>query len=184
MNYLLDANTFIEAKNRYYNMVVCPGYWDWIELEFADGEVASVESVGDELLSGNDELKTWAASHKPLFLPVSDEETQVAFAEIAAHAVDLAAEMKPGALEEFLGGADPWLIAKARVQGSVVVTHEQFNPQRQKENPDSQRMQTVRCALDEHVRIVAGVGGEVCAGRLATGQGLHSIWSCETDRCC
>jgi Domain of unknown function (DUF4411) len=24
MKYLLDANTFIEAKNRYYNMTVCP----------------------------------------------------------------------------------------------------------------------------------------------------------------
>lgn len=128
MNYLLDANTFIEAKNRYYNMAVCPGYWDWIEQQFADGQVASIESVGDELLNGNDELKTWAASHKALFLPVSDEETQEALAEIAAHAAELAGDMKPGALEEFLGGADPWLIAKARTQGAVVVTHEQFNP--------------------------------------------------------
>ncbi len=132
MKYLLDANTFIEAKNRYYNMTVCPGYWDWIEREFANGQVASVENVGDELLNGNDELRDWAASHKALFLPVSEEETQGAFAEIAAHAAELATDMKPGALEEFLGGADPWLIAKARVQDAVVVTHEQFNPQAKK----------------------------------------------------
>jgi len=26
MIYLLDANTLIEAKNRYYSMSVCPGY--------------------------------------------------------------------------------------------------------------------------------------------------------------
>jgi hypothetical protein len=38
--------------------------------------------------------------------------------------------MKAGALEEFLSGADPWLIAKAMtLPDSVVVTHEQFNLQ-------------------------------------------------------
>ena len=132
MNYLLDANTFIEAKNRYYDMAVCPGYWEWIEQKFAAGEVASVETVGDELLRGNDELKDWAADHKEIFLAVSDEATQESFAEVAAHAAALAPEMKPGALEEFLGGADPWLIAKARLGDAVVVTHEQFNPQTRK----------------------------------------------------
>ena len=38
--------------------------------------------------------------------------------------------MKAGALEEFLDGADPWLIAKAMTtQDAVIVTHEQFNLQ-------------------------------------------------------
>ena len=37
--------------------------------------------------------------------------------------------MKDGALEEFLAGADPWLIAKARVTGALVVTHERLNLQ-------------------------------------------------------
>ncbi|NTV95179.1 MAG: DUF4411 family protein [Thiobacillus sp.] len=132
MNFLLDANTFIEAKNRYYDMAVCPGYWDWIDLAFAEDKVASVASVGDELLDGNDELKEWAADRRSLFLPVSDAGTQAAFAEVAAYAAELAASMKPGALEEFLGGADPWLIAKARVVNAIVVTHEQFNPQTKK----------------------------------------------------
>lgn len=30
--YLLDANTFIEAKNRYYSMNICPGFWQWITI--------------------------------------------------------------------------------------------------------------------------------------------------------
>lgn len=132
MNYLLDSNTFIQAKNTYYHMDICPGYWDWIERKFSAGEVASVEGVGDELLRGNDELKTWAVGHKQIFLPVSDERTQDAFAEVAAHAAELASELKPGALEEFLGGADPWLIAKALADSAIVVTHEAFNPQARK----------------------------------------------------
>mgnify|MGYP006298525777 CR=1 FL=1 len=30
MAYLLDANVFIEAKNRYYGMDFCPAFWDWL----------------------------------------------------------------------------------------------------------------------------------------------------------
>ena len=38
--------------------------------------------------------------------------------------------MKAGALEEFLGGADPWLIAKALTNPeAVVLTHEKLNLQ-------------------------------------------------------
>lgn len=35
--------------------------------------------------------------------------------------------MKAGALDEFLSGADPWLIAKAMTMSATVVTHEQLN---------------------------------------------------------
>lgn len=35
--------------------------------------------------------------------------------------------MKAGALDEFLGGADPWLIAKAMTINVTVATHEQLN---------------------------------------------------------
>ncbi len=60
MKYLLDANTFIEAKNRYYNMTVCPAYWLWILQKFIAQDVASISMVGDELRKGDDELAAWA----------------------------------------------------------------------------------------------------------------------------
>ncbi|MCY1454589.1 hypothetical protein D9M71_716660 [compost metagenome] len=41
--------------------------------------------------------------------------------------VDQAPKMKIGAMEEFLAGADPWLIAKAMTTGATVVTHEVLN---------------------------------------------------------
>ncbi len=127
MKYLLDANTFIEAKNRYYNMQVCPGYWDWLLLKSASNEIASISLVYDELKRGNDELKDWAIDHEDLFLDISDEPTQQAFAEIAQYVSEQASEMRSGAMEEFLSGADPWLIAKARISGMTIVTHEAFN---------------------------------------------------------
>lgn len=30
MKHLLDSNTLIEAKNRYYSMTVCPAFWQWV----------------------------------------------------------------------------------------------------------------------------------------------------------
>ncbi len=130
MTYLLDANTLIEAKNRYYRMTVCPAYWTWVQRSYGAGVVSSIEPVGVELRRGNDELAEWARNQAGIFQPVTDEATQQAFVQVAAHVASQAPGMKIGALEEFLDGADPWLIAKAMtMQGSVIVTHEQFNLQ-------------------------------------------------------
>jgi len=130
MIYLLDANTLIEAKNRYYRMTVCPAYWAWIQRSQGAGIVSSIDFVGDELKRGNDELAAWAKDRSDLFLHVSDDLTQQAFGAVAAHVAAQAGDMKAGALDEFLAGADPWLIAKAMaLKNAVVVTHEQFNLQ-------------------------------------------------------
>lgn len=129
MIYLLDANTLIEAKNRYYRMSFCPGYWSWVEAGGAEGVLASVASVGAELSRGNDELAKWADAHGALFLAEADKETQSAFGRVAALVAGQSARMKAGAVNEFLGGADPWLIAKAIATNAVVVTHEQRNLQ-------------------------------------------------------
>lgn len=56
MKHLLDSNTLIEAKNRYYAMTVCPGYWAWILQQHQALEVASIVPVRDELAKGNDDL--------------------------------------------------------------------------------------------------------------------------------
>lgn len=126
--YLLDANTLIEAKNRYYSMAVCPAYWEWIIQKHEALEVASISLVAEELRRGNDELAQWVATNSALFIDVSDAPTQNAFAAVAGMLVGAAPKMKAGALEDFLAGADPWLIAKAVATNAVVVTHEVFNP--------------------------------------------------------
>lgn len=127
MTYLLDANTLIEAKNRYYQMSICPGYWDWLRKANLAGDVVSIRSVRDELKRGNDALAEWAKDHASLFLEESDQATQAAFAEVAQHVASNTSQMKAGALDEFLSGADPWLIAKAMTMNATVVTHEQLN---------------------------------------------------------
>ncbi len=58
--YLLDSNVFIQAKNLHYGFDFCPAFWDWMIRLNADGRVASIEKVGDELQAGDDLLAEWA----------------------------------------------------------------------------------------------------------------------------
>ncbi|AXM97590.1 DUF4411 family protein [Pseudomonas plecoglossicida] len=127
MKHLLDANTFIEAKNRYYGMKICPAFWQWLLNQNQALELGSITSVMEELAKGNDELAEWTTKNRAFFHSVSDEQTQTAYTRIAAHISEQAPKMKAGALDEFLSGADPWLIAKAISTGATVVTHEVLN---------------------------------------------------------
>ncbi|WP_166362013.1 DUF4411 family protein [Pseudomonas akapageensis] len=127
MKHLLDANTLIEAKNRYYGMTICPGFWSWLLLQNQALELASIISVKDELTRGKDDLAEWAKDNATLFHDISDDSTQAAFGQIVAAIAEQSGRMKVGALDEFLAGADPWLIAKAMTTGATVVTHEVLN---------------------------------------------------------
>ncbi|WP_122372480.1 DUF4411 family protein, partial [Pseudomonas savastanoi] len=65
-------------------------------------------------------------NNSTFFQSISDEKTQAEFVKVAT-LVAQAQGMKTGAMEEFLKGADPWLIAKALTSGATVVTHEVRN---------------------------------------------------------
>lgn len=122
MRYLLDANTYIEAKNQYYGMDICPAYWDWLDRQFALGTIASVDMIGRELKEGNDELANWVRERPDHFISNDDELTQTLFADIVQFVME--GDYNPGNRDNFLAKADPWIIAKAKVIGASVVTHE------------------------------------------------------------
>ncbi len=129
--FYLDANTFIEAKNRYYHMDICPGYWRWILESYAEGAVGSISMVYDELLKGNDELASWAKENDELFFPTNSYQVQQYMVDVSTHVSRLPG-LKPNAVPEFLNGADPWLVAMAMANDGVVVTHEMPNPEAKK----------------------------------------------------
>ncbi|HEY7884347.1 MAG TPA: DUF4411 family protein, partial [Cellvibrionaceae bacterium] len=122
MKYLLDANTYIQAKNQYYGMEFCPAYWEWLDVQFASGEVGSIEFIGKELKEGNDELATWARQRSSHFLTHVDAPTQQVFSEIVNFVMSQGFD--PANRDEFLAKGDPWLIAKAKTLAATVVTHE------------------------------------------------------------
>ncbi len=127
MRFLLDSNTYIQAKNTYYDMQFCPAYWDWIDEKVAAGELASIDMVYQEIQARDDALATWVKSRKHQFLPVTDIDCQDKFTEISNYVSGLP-NMKDGQAASFLNGADPWLVAKAATLGATIVTLEKAVP--------------------------------------------------------
>lgn len=121
---LLDANVFIEAKNRYYGFDLVPAFWTWLEEQTEAGEVASTDMIYDELKDGGDDLAEWVKHRRePIFHVPSSSQT-------VANAVGLlgtwvqSENYKPHVLADFMDGADPFLVGAALETGSVLVTQE------------------------------------------------------------
>lgn len=125
--YLLDANIFIEAKNRYYRFEIVPSFWAWLDAQQQQGNLASIEMVCQELSRGNDELARWARARAQggWFLPENDVATQQLFRQIVQWVVTQS--FTQPAINEFLACSDPWLIAKASTLNAIVVTHETYD---------------------------------------------------------
>lgn len=131
MQYCLDSNTLIEAKNIHYGMDFCPAFWDIIEKETKTGRLFSISMVADELIKGNDELTEWAKVRKGgvFFIDTDDEDTQKAFVKIADYIWKNYSEEEAS---KFLDVADPWLIAKCMTSGATLVTKEVLAPHAKK----------------------------------------------------
>jgi hypothetical protein len=122
MAYLLDANVFIEAKNRFYGFDFCPAFWDWIDEAHRVGKVFSIEKVADEIVGGGDDLADWARRRDRSFFLRPDAAVVTGLQATSSWAARGGYE--PAALATFLQVADYYLVAHAHAYGHVVVTHE------------------------------------------------------------
>lgn len=122
MAYLIDANVFIAAKNLHYGFEFCPAFWDWIKEAHAAGKLFSVESVGDELVSADDELAEWTSGLGDEFFLAPGSSTIDALGKVSEWATS--GEYEPSAINTFLGVADYFLVAHALAEKHTVVTHE------------------------------------------------------------
>ncbi len=121
-DYLLDANVFIEAKNRHYGLDFCPAFWDWLIEQNRAGKVASIEKVADELRAGKDELATWAEERNDNFFLSQDHAVIPKLNTVSKWANSNG--YRPAAIATFLQAADYWLVAHALAYKCTVVTHE------------------------------------------------------------
>lgn len=122
IQYVLDANVFIQAKNLHYGFDFCPAFWGWLEQKNSEGLVASVEKVGEELEGGEDDLADWTKTMGHGFFQKPDAAVLNAFTTISTWAT--AAGYQPSGVNTFLQVADPWLVAHALAYDCIVVTHE------------------------------------------------------------
>lgn len=126
MQYLLDSNVFIQAKNLHYGFDFCPAFWDWIDRGNETGTVFSVEKVYDELVDYGDELSKWAKGHDTaFFLPLGPQDIPH-LTTVSTWASSQ--RYDPAAVGTFLQIADFYLVAQALAGGYTVVTHETPSP--------------------------------------------------------
>jgi hypothetical protein len=172
MPYLLDANVFIEAKNRYYGLDFCPVFWEWLLRENASGSVFSIERVGDEIDAGQDELAEWAAARGPGFFLKPTAAMAASLSAVGTWAQAQAYE--PVAISRFLEGADYYLVAHAHAHGHTVVTHERHGTSRKSiQIPDAclgmgvRSMNTFEMLRRERARFVLGTDDAAAVEPLA-----------------
>ena len=134
--FVMDSNVFIEAHRRYYSFPICPGFWDAIARHHKTGQVCSIDRVLRELTQTADELGNWVKGGvAPSFFRVTTGEPVVdAFAKVARW-VDASPQYAQAAKRQFLGGADPWLIAYCVTEKATLVTQEVPAPQAQNKVP-------------------------------------------------
>lgn len=122
MEYCLDTSVYIQAHRNYYAFDLAPSFWKALEKLANDGIIISPVAVYSELTKGKDELSSWSKRIKNKLFIEPDSFVNFALSDIAnftnsryrdAHWV-----------RDFLGGADPWVIAQAKAYNLVVVTME------------------------------------------------------------
>jgi hypothetical protein len=146
--YALDANVFIEAKRRYYAFDICPGFWGALLWQEARGQVGSVDRVKAELERGGDDLWEWASGVMPgtCFASTDVPDVVDVYGQVIAW-VQAQPQFRPEAKAEFLASADGWLIAYAKANGFVLVTHEQPAPGARNDVPIPNVCETFRVPL-------------------------------------
>ncbi len=124
LNYVLDANVFMEAARRYYAFDLAPGFWDGLLHYASVGQVKSIDRVKLELARGNDDLADWAnAEFKDAFATTDRQDVIEVYARIVAWVAGRD-QYTDAAKHRFASGADGWLVAFAVACNCVVVTQE------------------------------------------------------------
>ena len=126
VKHILDANIFIEAKRRYYAFNLCPGFWDSLLHHNSVGNLESIDRVGKELSEGDD-LNEWMKLSPDFFAPTDSESILAAYRDVIQWAQD-EGRFSAAAKSEFANAPDAWVIAYAKANDAIVVTHETSAP--------------------------------------------------------
>ncbi len=130
MAYLLDSNVFIEAKQRYYPLDVCPAFWDWLVAAHEAELVFSIEKVYDEVIGAGDELSDWAKARGSAFFLRPDAAVLESLTDLSVWASG--GDFDAAAVTTFLDIADSYLVAHAHAHAFTVVTHERVENTRRR----------------------------------------------------
>ena len=136
MKYSIDTSAILDAWVRGFPPDVVPGLWKQLEELIDNGQLIATEEVLYELEKKEDDAYKWAKNHKNMFI-LTDEMIQLAVIEILRDHKKLIDTRKNRS------GADPFVIALAKVEGCGVVTGEKPT-----NSPDRPKIPDVCRAID------------------------------------
>lgn len=114
MTYTLDSNILIGLAQKYPRDIF-PGIWASVEGSVLQGKSCICEAVHREIERGGDELHQWAKDIPGFVCSTTDDDL---------HIVALIATQHPEWVQGQLNEADPFVVAHAKSEGSIVVTEE------------------------------------------------------------
>jgi hypothetical protein len=139
VKYCIDTSSILHAWIEAYPPDNFPPVWDKINDFIAKGKLISSEEVLRELKKKHDSAYQWAKGHTNVFLPL-DEATQVLVAEIMSNHKRLV-DTRKGRI-----GADPFVIAVAKLKHCTLVTNEAITNNLKRPNiPDVCAVMGVEC---------------------------------------
>jgi hypothetical protein len=115
--YSFDTSSLLNGRRDLVPPPTFPTLWANIEAMIEGGAIRCIDLVRDELLARDDEIHRWARDQTDLFLPLT-RDVQLAVREM------LLEHPRIIGIGSGRSGADPFVIALARVHGGVVVTEE------------------------------------------------------------
>jgi hypothetical protein len=136
MQYVVDANFFIQSHRSTYPLDVVVSFWAKLQVLAASGILVSIDKVKGEIYGQGDTLEQWCRHHLPSDF-FKDTDTSAVLAGYR-QAVDWVNTMRhhyhASAVQEFLDSneADPFLAAyvHADKEHLTLVTQEVSNPNR------------------------------------------------------
>lgn len=136
--YSIDTSALIEMRRR-YPIDVFPRVWELVENLISGGIIIATDEVKEEIEKQEDGLTEWTKNQNGLFVPI-DESIQIEVTNILSGHSNLVDTKRNKS------GADPFVIALAKLNNCSVVSEEQpsRSPQASK-IPDVCHFHDVEC---------------------------------------
>jgi hypothetical protein len=117
VKYSVDTSAILNAWRQHYPPDLFQPLWQKVGDLVEGGKLIATEEVFVELGKKDDEVYSWARQHRYMFVPLDEEIQRAVSAILRSH---------PRLLDNRnnRSGADPFVIALARIAGCTVVTYE------------------------------------------------------------
>lgn len=122
MIYVFDSDTFIKIFSHYYPEQF-PSFWEKFNKYVDNGTITSVRSVKAELIKREDPLSEFVKQNDIFTMPSNEETAFIAIIFQNKHFQSLISKKSRLLGKEV---ADPYLIAKAKINEMCVITEEKF----------------------------------------------------------